>query len=269
MALSAGALRRLLCSAIKARPNSTFGRLVMPLARSLTVDCLHLQIAAMSSCRKLRALRSAMSDCQSIPLTLSGVRYRVKRATDIGHRYSADMTNKARTEYGARLYTARKHAKLTQTTLAKAAGMSQSAYAEAESTGLSSTYTAQLAAACGVSPAWLATGEGSMLGNTGEVRPESDQLADALEVLTKALQKADVDARIPLEPLLASLAREPEKAGTKARLIVKLLLTSYDNVPTAENDRPGHISGDLGILDLGGVKDGRSDRTAAEGGRKR
>jgi transcriptional regulator with XRE-family HTH domain len=243
--------------------------LVMPLARSLTVDCLHLQIAAMSSCRKLRALRSAMINCQSIPLTLSGVRYRVKRAADIGHRYSADMTNKARTEYGARLYTARKHAKLTQTAIAKAVGMSQSAYAEAESTGLSSTFTAQLAAACGVNPNWLATGEGSMLANTEHARPEADQLADALAVLTRALQKADEDARISLEPLLASMAREPEKAGTKARLIVKLLVTSYDNVPAAENDRPGHIRGDLGILNLGDGEHGRRDRAAAKGSSKR
>jgi transcriptional regulator with XRE-family HTH domain len=210
-----------------------------------------------------------MSDCQSIPLTLSGVRYRVKRTSVIGHRYSADMTQKARTEYGARLYASRKHAKLTQTAIAKAVGMSQSAYAEAESTGLSSTFTAQLAAACGVNPNWLATGEGTMLANREAARPEADQVAHALEVLTKTLLRADEDVRLSLEPLLASMAKEPEKAAKKSHLILRLLFTDAVHGIPAENDRPGHISGDLGILNLGDEAHGERDRAEAKGGSKR
>lgn len=208
-----------------------------------------------------------MSDCQSMPATVTAGRYFVKRRSGIGRQYSAAMKEKARSEFGARLYAARKHAGLTQVALAKAAGMSQSTLQEAETTGLKSTYTAQLAAACGVSPQWLATGDGSP--DTTAPRPEADQLADALEVLTKALQKADEDARISLEPLLASMAREPEKANTKSRLIVKLLVTNYDNVLTTHHEGPGRISGDLGVLSLGGDENGRSDRATAEGGRKR
>jgi transcriptional regulator with XRE-family HTH domain len=209
-----------------------------------------------------------MSDCQSISATLTARRYSVKRSSGIGRQYSADM-NKSRSEYGARLYAARKHARLTQVALAKAAGMSQSTLQEAETTGLKSTYTAQLAAACGVSPQWLATGEGAMLRGTAEPRPETDQLADALEVLTKALQKSDKNARIAVEPLLSSMAKEPEEAGQKSRLILRLLITDTVRDAPAENDRPGHISGDLGILDLGDRDNGRSDRVATAEGRKR
>jgi hypothetical protein len=148
--------------------------------------------------------------------------------------------------------------------------MSQSTLQEAETTGLKSTYTAQIAEVCGVSPHWLATGEGAMLRGTGEARPETDQLADALEVLTKALQKSDKNARIAVEPLLSSMAKEPEEAGQKSRLILRLLITDAVRDPPAENDRPGHRSADLGILDLGDRDNGRSDRVATAGeGRKR
>jgi transcriptional regulator with XRE-family HTH domain len=208
-----------------------------------------------------------MSDCQSMPGRVPVGRYFVKRPSGIGRQYPAAMKEKARSEYGSRLYAARKRAGLTQVALAKAAGMSQSTLQEAETTGLKSTYTAQLAAACGVSPQWLATGEGSP--DTTAPRPEADQVAHALEILTKTLQKADEDVRLSLEPLLSSMAREPDKAGNKSRLILRLLFTDTVRAIPTENDRPGHISGDLGILDLGDRDNGRSDRVATAGGRKR
>lgn len=101
-------------------------------------------------------------------------------------------------------------------------------------------------------------------------RPEADQLADALDVLTKALRKADKNARIALEPLLASMAKEPEEAGQKSQVILRLLITdTVPNIP-AENERPraANSTGELGVLDLGDREHGRSDRVAAEGGRK-
>lgn len=209
-----------------------------------------------------------MSDCQSIPVRLPGVRYFVKRSSGIGAPYSAGMKQKARTEYGMRLFTARKHADLTQTTLAKDVGMSQSAYQEAETTGLKSTYTAQLAARCGVNPQWLATGEGSMLsGQPDKEASEYDLLADALKVLTKALQKSDKNARIALEPLLASMAKEPSEAPNKSRLILSLLVTKPDSDSQSDDRSTTRISGELGVLDLGD-NDGRSDRIAATGGSK-
>lgn len=238
----------------------------MPLAKSLTVDCLQLQSAAISSCRKPRAFRSDMSDCQSIAATLPVSRYFVKRSSGIGCQYPAAMKQKARTEYGARLFAARKHADMTQTALAKAAGMSQSAYQEAETTGLSSTYTAQLAEACGVSPQWLATGEGSMLAGAAESAPESARISGALDVLTKALIKADKNTRIALEPLLASMANEPEDAAKKSQLILRLLVTERDAQHAPHDDHPaagrsGALIGGSAFRQLGET-DGNSDRHA-------
>lgn len=99
-------------------------------------------------------------------------------------------------------------------------------------------------------------------------RPEADQLANALEVLTKTLLRADEDVRLSVEPLLASLAREPAKASNKSRLILRLLFTDNVQPVPADNERPGHISGDLGILNLGDEAHGRRDRVAAKGGSK-
>lgn len=67
------------------------------------------------------------------------------------------------TDYGKRLKTARKHAKLTQRALAQAVGISQGTLSELETIGHGSAYTYQLAATCGVNPQWLATGDGGML----------------------------------------------------------------------------------------------------------
>lgn len=210
-----------------------------------------------------------MSDCQFMGATVSADRYCVNRLTGIGKNYSSRMNTKSRSEYGQRLYTARKQAGLTQTALAKAAGMSQSTYQEAETTGARSTYTSQLAAACGVSAQWLATGAGSMLDGTGNDKTETDKLADALKVLTKALQKADKNARIAIEPLLASMAQDPQDSANKSRLILRLLITDNVQPARADNDRPGHTSGELGRLTLGDEAHGRGDSAAATGGGKR
>lgn len=132
----------------------------------------------------------------------------------------------------------------------------------------------RLEKASGFSWMWLAQGKGQKLVEAAqaqpqEARPEADQVANALEILTKTLQKADEDVRLSLEPLLSSMAREPDKAGNKSRLILRLLFTDTVRAIPTENDRPGHISGDLGILDLGDRDNGRSDRVATAGGRKR
>lgn len=67
------------------------------------------------------------------------------------------------TDFGKRIRSARKHAKLTQKGLAALVGMSQPSLSEAETTAHSSQFTAQIASACGVDGNWLATGEGKMI----------------------------------------------------------------------------------------------------------
>lgn len=131
-------------------------------ARSLIVACPHLQISAMRDWLTPYFRRSTMSSCQSMSPNLSGFRHRVNRFSDNGADYRAPMRETARTEFGTRLRDARKRAGLTQADLAKRAGMPLSTLAESETKGQGSTYTPQLAAACGVSPEWLATGEGPM-----------------------------------------------------------------------------------------------------------
>ena len=85
------------------------------------------------------------------------------------------MRDVQRTDFGQRLAAARKHADLTQGALAKQVGMSQSAYSEAEKSGLGSAFTPQIAKACGVNVDWLATGEGEMI-----PRPKGLETAQAV-----------------------------------------------------------------------------------------
>ena len=67
------------------------------------------------------------------------------------------------TEYGARLRTARKYAKLTQIQASKASGIPQSTISTAEREGYGSADTPVYAKTYGVDAHWLATGEGQML----------------------------------------------------------------------------------------------------------
>jgi len=99
-----------------------------------------------------------------------------------------------------------------------------------------------------------------------QARPEADRLADALEVLTSALVKADKNTRIALEPLLASMANEPDEARNKSRLILRLLVTKDEGSVTAETgprtpEKIGVLIGGSATQDLGGTH-GRGNRDA-------
>jgi len=74
------------------------------------------------------------------------------------------------TEFGKRLKAAREHAGLTQQQLAEKAQIAQSTIASAEMKGAGSRKTVQIAAVCGVSSHWLATGEGDMVAAPSEAR---------------------------------------------------------------------------------------------------
>jgi transcriptional regulator with XRE-family HTH domain len=82
-----------------------------------------------------------------------------KPITNIGIVMSTAMGDN-RTDFGCRLFQARKSAKLTQAEAAKAVGIKQSTLSELENDGMGSAYTPALASLYGVSAIWLATGEG-------------------------------------------------------------------------------------------------------------
>lgn len=73
------------------------------------------------------------------------------------------VKNEDRSEFGRRLVAAREHAGLTQKEVASRVGMSQGTLGEAERIGQGSSFTSQIAKACGVSAEWLATGKGEMI----------------------------------------------------------------------------------------------------------
>jgi len=73
------------------------------------------------------------------------------------------MATVKRTEFGERLWSARKHAGLTQKQVEKLTGIPQSTSSTAERAGDSSTDTAVYAKLYCVNAHWLATGEGDML----------------------------------------------------------------------------------------------------------
>lgn len=78
-------------------------------------------------------------------------------------------------EFGKRLKEARRNAGLTQAQLAKKVGIGQSTVAELERTASGSSHVASIAAACNVSPMWLASGDGPMkTGMDSNVRPVSE-----------------------------------------------------------------------------------------------
>ena len=99
-----------------------------------------------------------------------------------------------RTEFGRRLYEARKRAKKTQVQLCKAVGMSQGNYTDLETNGQSSGFTPKIAAFLGVNVNWLAYGEGDMIASA---QPEASHPTDEGERFVYWLNKiADRDLRV-------------------------------------------------------------------------
>ncbi len=128
-----------------------------------------------------------------------------------------DMRSTLRqTEFGQRVLAARTHAQMTQHTLAKAVGMSQGTLGETEKQALSSTFTAQIAWATGVSAYWLATGKGKMLDGLAAVDANEtsetkgpELLRIALNMLAICLQDLDIDSRTEAGYLLQKMAESP------------------------------------------------------------
>jgi transcriptional regulator with XRE-family HTH domain len=123
-----------------------------------------------------------------------------------------------RSEFGQRVLDARKHAKMTQDSLARAVGMSQGTLAETEKQASSSTFIAQIAWATGVNAYWLATGEGAML-PPDQTAIDADQrkqidghaaMRMAISVLGTLLLDMDSESRKLAGHLMAEMASNPD-----------------------------------------------------------
>lgn len=129
------------------------------------------------------------------------------------------------TPYGLRLREARRFARLTQGELSAKTAIPQSTISTAERLGNSSTDTVAYAKACGVSPIWLASGDGPMVGDEIQNNPES--LTDgALEIA----------ALYDLIPLASRLKRvQAYNAATAA--IIAVIESGLPIVQTAQGQQ--------------------------------
>lgn len=141
----------------------------------------------------------------------------------------ADMGRvKERTDFGQRVLAARKHANLSQTELAKKAGLSQSGIVHLETDAESSTKTPLIAQVCGVRTMWLATGEEPMLGPEDHAQAASLVVQEAIapfvtepnsardyrtiaHTLAQALAESQV--QLTIQQFLAMVDRTFERIG--------------------------------------------------------
>lgn len=78
-------------------------------------------------------------------------------------------------EYKDRLKAARRHARLTQAQLAERTGLNQTSISDLErGKSVSSSFSYQIASACGINPRWLVLGVGGMLDPQGVADPPSE-----------------------------------------------------------------------------------------------
>lgn len=116
--------------------------------------------------------------------------------------------------------------------LAAALGVSYQAIKKLHN-GTSKAFSAEnnskAATILGVSPDWLATGDGEMLPVTPPAligKPATDAattLVQALEVVAQALQGADELSRIQAKPLIQHLMEHPEQAANITHRLAALL----------------------------------------------
>lgn len=110
--------------------------------------------------------------------------------------------------FGERLHKAREHARLTQEGLAKESGVKQGTISKIERGDAdSSTFTVQLAIACGVRPEWLAMGKGEMVDGIYVEDPKAKAVLMAMERMPE--YKKDV-----LVATSNTLAEQPEQGAT-------------------------------------------------------
>lgn len=168
-----------------------------------------------------------------------------------------------RTDFGERLRAARRYAKLSQTQLGDAVGLAQSTIAEAERTHQGSSKTAQIAAVTGVSPTWLATGEGAMIASqpphAAEVRKEyadtpptgaalaihpQPSIYNVVQALGRLLEEQSHLSRIAAAPLLQRLAEHPDETDDIARQVQRILTAQGNTAPASSPSQGAQNAGE-------------------------
>ena len=116
---------------------------------------------------------------------------------------------------GERIKAARKHAKLTQVALAARVAISQQALARLEKDGATGTKAlAMIAVECGVSPLWLAKGEGHML--DGASSTEAVTLSPRELALIANYRASAGEDRAKLERFALGIAQQSPEYRRKA-----------------------------------------------------
>lgn len=133
-----------------------------------------------------------------------------------------------RTEFGERLFKARKHARFSQSDLAEKVGLRQSAIHEAETTGQGTTKTVQIAEVLGVRAQWLAEGVGPMFPTDQEPPPVARTVASEKVAHYLVGSPAATDYRT----IALTLASALEEAGTEltVKQFIKLLEATYNKL---------------------------------------
>lgn len=143
-------------------------------------------------------------------------------------------------EYSERLKAAMARAQVKTRTLSDAIGMSYQGVKkviDGKSNAFSAENNSRAAAALGVSPDWLATGEGSML-HTSASDPGSASLAppapaeislgQTLARLGQALERAQPQTRAAVADLLSRYAQDPAQGKSLAQAIEMLVQSDID-----------------------------------------
>ncbi len=164
---------------------------------------------------------------------------------------------KERTEFGERVFKARKFAGLTQIDLAKLAGIAQSTLTEAETVANGSTRVMQIAKATGVNPEWLATGKGEMLPieqRSPALPPVAAQeprtsysafssgrlsVATLIQQLGELLEQQDALTRVAIAPLLQRLASNPEERARISQMVQNAMFSGNETGPQSSSSLGG------------------------------
>jgi phage repressor protein C with HTH and peptisase S24 domain len=150
----------------------------------------------------------------------------------------ATMRDTERSEFGARLFAARKRADMSQAEVAQAVGISQGTYAQAERSGQGSAHVLKMATVLKVDPGWLANGVGEMSGRREAEEIDLDLHPDLVSVRRVQLKLQAGVSGFALEvdqtsgPPIFFRADWLQSKGYKPYALVALKITGQSMEPT-------------------------------------